>query len=109
MVTLLRRASLPNPMPPPLKDTVILKNIAQVLRQAGCEVPQWMLNMPTGSKKRKVTLQDQAPARESISLNAKIKRLKRNAVVQHNKNLKKKQAKKLKQEKQRNAKRQKQA
>ncbi|XP_069683792.1 probable ATP-dependent RNA helicase DDX52 isoform X1 [Periplaneta americana] len=48
-------------------DTVNLRSIAHVLRESGCEVPEYMLTMKKASKRARRKLEQRAPQRESIS------------------------------------------
>ncbi|PSN41807.1 hypothetical protein C0J52_07846 [Blattella germanica] len=48
-------------------DTVNLRSIAHVLRESGCEVPDYLLTMKKASKRDRQQLERRAPQRESIS------------------------------------------
>ncbi|KDR12154.1 hypothetical protein L798_13909, partial [Zootermopsis nevadensis] len=48
-------------------DTVNLRSIAHMLRESGCEVPEYMLTMKKASKRARRKLESHAPYRESIS------------------------------------------
>jgi len=48
-------------------DTISLRSIAHVLRDSGCEVPDYMLTMKKASKRARRKLESRAPNRESIS------------------------------------------
>jgi ATP-dependent RNA helicase DDX52/ROK1 len=45
----------------------VLSSIAHVLRESGCEVPEYMLTMKKASKRARRKLENQAPHRASIS------------------------------------------
>jgi ATP-dependent RNA helicase DDX52/ROK1 len=45
----------------------VLFSIAHVLRDSGCEVPDYMVTMKKASKRARRKLESQAPNRESIS------------------------------------------
>jgi len=57
-------------------DRPVLKAIAQVMRNSGCEVPEYMLHMKT-SRDIKKKLENSAPNRTSISTESKYDREKR--------------------------------
>lgn len=56
-------------------DTVNLRSIAVVMRQSGCDVPDYMLAMKKHNKKEKRKLERKAPTREKISTIPKFKRV----------------------------------
>ncbi|XP_003703115.1 DExD-box helicase 52 isoform X2 [Megachile rotundata] len=56
------------------QDTVNLRSIAVVMRQSGCDVPDYMLAMKKHNKKEKRQLERRAPTREKISTIPKFKR-----------------------------------
>lgn len=45
----------------------VFSSIAHVLRESGCEVPEYMLTMKKASKRTRRKLESHAPHRESIS------------------------------------------
>lgn len=49
------------------QDTVNLRSIATVMRDSGCEVPDYMLSMKKHNKKEKRELERRAPQRDTIS------------------------------------------
>lgn len=60
-----------------LQDTVNLRSIATIMRDSGCEVPEYMLAMKKHSKKERRKLEHSAPKRERISTVPTYKRRKR--------------------------------
>jgi len=46
---------------------IVLFSIAHVLRDSGCDVPDYMLTMKKASKRARRKLEGQAPNRERIS------------------------------------------
>jgi ATP-dependent RNA helicase DDX52/ROK1 len=46
---------------------IVLFSIAHVLRDSGCEVPDYMLTMKKASKRARRKLESRAPNREGIS------------------------------------------
>ncbi|XP_023330370.1 probable ATP-dependent RNA helicase DDX52 [Eurytemora carolleeae] len=68
-------------------DRPVLKSIAQVMRNSGCEVPEYMLLLKT-SRDVKKQIENNAPKRDSISRESKFdkaRRLKRNDMVKASK------------------------
>ncbi|CAK9798331.1 Probable ATP-dependent RNA helicase DDX52 [Anthophora quadrimaculata] len=61
------------------QDTTNLRSIATIIRESGCNIPDYMLAMKKHSKKERRKLERTAPAREKISTIPKFKRV-------HNKN-----------------------
>ncbi|XP_034174993.1 DExD-box helicase 52 [Osmia lignaria lignaria] len=57
------------------QDTTNLRSIAAVMRQSGCNVPDYMLAMKKHSKKEKRKLEHKALVREKISTIPKFKRI----------------------------------
>jgi len=57
-------------------DLVYLKSIANVMKEAGCDIPEFMLEMKTPSKRLKTKLEKKAPNRKTI-LRSEIKRFKK--------------------------------
>ena len=48
------------------EDSENLRMIAHVVRQSGCDVPDWMLSLPKQEKSRKRRLEEHPPERESL-------------------------------------------
>lgn len=55
------------------QDTTNLRSIAAIMRDSGCEIPNYMLTMKKHSKKERRKLERSAPARERISTILKFK------------------------------------
>jgi len=49
-------------------DAVYLKSVVNVMRQSGCEVPQWMLDLKNANQKQKKSLKRKAPERQDIKV-----------------------------------------
>lgn len=47
-------------------DATYLRSVVNVMRQSGCEVPQWMLELKAPNQKQKKSLKRKAPARQGI-------------------------------------------
>ncbi|XP_054012937.1 probable ATP-dependent RNA helicase DDX52 isoform X2 [Hylaeus anthracinus] len=56
------------------QDTTNLRSIAAVMRESGCNVPEYMLAMKKHTKKERRKLERKAPTRETISTIPKFKR-----------------------------------
>ncbi|XP_033329020.2 DExD-box helicase 52 [Megalopta genalis] len=56
------------------QDTPNLRSIAAVMKESGCNVPDYMLTMRKHTKKEKRKLEQQAPPREKISTKPTFKR-----------------------------------
>ncbi|PWN50244.1 putative ROK1-ATP-dependent RNA helicase [Violaceomyces palustris] len=52
------------------EDAPYLKTIVNVMRQSGCEVPQWLVELPNPSKKIKRKLKAKAPERTDVRVAA---------------------------------------
>ncbi|UZJ51932.1 hypothetical protein CBS101457_001252 [Exobasidium rhododendri] len=50
------------------EDAVYLKSVVNVMRQSGCEVPEWMAKMKTANHKQKKSLKRKAPERQDIKV-----------------------------------------
>ena len=57
-------------------DLVYLKSIANVMKEAGCDIPEFMLELKTPSKRMRSKLAKKAPNRKTI-LRSEIKRFKK--------------------------------
>ncbi|XP_043784797.1 probable ATP-dependent RNA helicase DDX52, partial [Apis laboriosa] len=57
------------------QDTTNLRSIATIMRESGCNVPDYMLAMKKHSKKEKRKLEHKAPTREKISTIPTFKRV----------------------------------
>lgn len=69
------------------EDATHLKAVVNVMRQSGCEVPEWMVKLPNASKKEKKKLKKAAPKREAVKVAAgsvpgKNDKAKRKAIVE---------------------------
>ena len=49
-------------------DAGYLKTVVNVMRQSGCEVPPWMLQLKSASQKQKKSLKRKAPERQDIKV-----------------------------------------
>jgi ATP-dependent RNA helicase DDX52/ROK1 len=49
-------------------DAVYLKSVVNVMRQSGCEVPEWMVNLKSANQKQKKSLKRKAPERQDIKV-----------------------------------------
>lgn len=58
------------------EDSENLRMIANVVKQSGCDVPEWMLSLPKQEKKRKRSLSEHPPERESLIVGKREKRRK---------------------------------
>ncbi|CCF49216.1 hypothetical protein NDA11_000161 [Ustilago hordei] len=52
------------------EDAAHLKTVVNVMRQSGCEVPEWMLTLKGPGKKGRKTLKQRAPERKDIRTSA---------------------------------------
>jgi ATP-dependent RNA helicase DDX52/ROK1 len=50
------------------EDATYLKTVVNVMRQSGCEVPQWMLDLKSANQKQKKSLKRKAPERQDIKI-----------------------------------------
>ncbi|KZC04724.1 putative ATP-dependent RNA helicase DDX52 [Dufourea novaeangliae] len=57
------------------QDTPNLRSIAAIMRESGCNVPDYMLSMKKHTKREKRKLEHSAPPREKISTIPKFKRI----------------------------------
>ncbi|XP_043248866.1 probable ATP-dependent RNA helicase DDX52 isoform X2 [Colletes gigas] len=57
------------------EDTTNLRSIAAVMRESGCNVPEYMLTMKKHTKKERRKLERRAPTRETISTIPKFNRV----------------------------------
>lgn len=48
------------------EDSTYLKSVVNVMRQSGCEVPKWMLELKSPNQKQKKSLKRKAPERQDI-------------------------------------------
>jgi ATP-dependent RNA helicase DDX52/ROK1 len=60
-------------------DLVYLKSIANVMKEAGCDIPEFMLELKTPNKRLKSKLEKSAPKRKTI-LRSEIKRFKKKKI-----------------------------
>ncbi|SNX87661.1 probable ROK1 - ATP-dependent RNA helicase [Melanopsichium pennsylvanicum] len=52
------------------EDAIHLKTVVNVMRQSGCDVPQWMLELKNPNKKERKKLKQKAPERKEIRTSA---------------------------------------
>lgn len=50
------------------EDATYLKTVVNVMRQSGCDVPQWMLDLKNANQKQKKSLKRKAPERQDIKV-----------------------------------------
>jgi ATP-dependent RNA helicase DDX52/ROK1 len=50
------------------EDATYLKTVVNVMRQSGCDVPQWMLDLKSANQKQKKSLKRKAPERQDIKV-----------------------------------------
>lgn len=48
------------------EDSTYLKSVVNVMRQSGCDVPKWMLELKSPNQKQKKSLKRKAPERQNI-------------------------------------------
>ncbi|MCO5584867.1 hypothetical protein L7F22_038799 [Adiantum nelumboides] len=48
------------------EDSTYLKSVVNVMRQSGCDVPKWMLDLKSPNQKQKKSLKRKAPERQDI-------------------------------------------
>ncbi|XP_078599744.1 putative ATP-dependent RNA helicase DDX52 [Branchiostoma floridae x Branchiostoma japonicum] len=71
-------------------DIVHLRSIANVMREAGCEVPEYMLELKKAKRKERRFLEKRAPKRKSISTTPKMfvdKAMKKRKMIEKSKKM----------------------
>ncbi|XP_035691066.1 probable ATP-dependent RNA helicase DDX52 [Branchiostoma floridae] len=71
-------------------DIVHLRSIANVMREAGCEVPEYMLELKKANRKERRFLEKRAPKRKSISTTPKMfvdKAMKKRKMIEKSKKM----------------------
>lgn len=71
-------------------DAPILRSIATVMRDSGCDVPQYMLDMKKTSKRTRRELENRAPERASVSTVPKFEKQKQERLERKIQNAKRK-------------------